>query len=284
MALRDWLLSAARVLGFSVVGAYAGAGLLLWWSQERMIFPVPGGFGRDALDQAAAELGARPLDLVASDGTRLYAWHRAAGGGRQRLVLFFHGNGEAVSMYTGLYRVLQQAGWDVLALAYRGYPGSEGSPSEAGLALDAEAAWAWATGPGGYRPERIVVHGRSLGGGVATTLVAGDANPAGMVLESTFASLRGLARRTAPVYPVDQLLRHPFDSDQRAALLGVPVLVMHSRGDELIPPELGGRALAPLIAEADYHEVEGWSHNDCLPLADPGLREVYLAFLERLVP
>src|SRR5688572_6952919 len=133
--LRQWALRILRVVGGSLAGAWLGAGLLLWWTQERMIFPAPGGIGRDALDQAAAELGATPLDLVASDGVRLYAWHREAGGDRKRLVLYLHGNGEAVPMYAGLYRMLQRAGWDVLVLAYRGYPGSEGEPSEAGLTL-----------------------------------------------------------------------------------------------------------------------------------------------------
>lgn len=280
--MRRWL----RLLGTTVTAtfavAYLAVGALLWALQERMIFPAPGGIGRDALDQAAAEFGAAPVDLVASDGTRLYAWHRTAGSTRDRLLLFLHGNGEVVTSYLPLYRLLQQDGWDVLALAYRGYPGSEGAPSEAGMALDAEAAWAWATDR--YAPGRIVVHGRSLGGAVAASLVAGPANPSALVLESTFVSMRDLARRQAPLYPVDWLLRHPFDTRDRAPALGVPVLLMHSRDDQVIPADLGGRALRNVIAEVDYHEAAGFTHQDCLPMSDPELRRVYLAFLARAVP
>jgi uncharacterized protein len=262
---------------------YLGLGLLLWVMQDRMLFPAPGGIGRDALDAAAAELGAQPLDLVAEDGVRLYGWHLRSEG--RRLVLYLHGNGETVADYTPLYRMLLRSGWDVLAIAYRGYPGSDPvPPSEEGLGKDAAAAWAWAVGPGGYAPDHVVVHGRSLGGGVAAILVDGDPNPAGLVLESTFVSVRALARRTAPIYPVDWLLRNPFDTRARAPRLGVPVLVLHSRDDQVIPLAFSGKALLDVIAEAEYHETAGLSHNDPLPIADPELRAAYLAFLERIVP
>lgn len=271
-----------RVVLLSVIGAYLAGGLVLWAIQDRLLFPIPGGIGRDSLDANAAEIGALPLDLVASDGVKLYAWNLRSNG--TRLVLYFHGNGEVLTDYTPLYRILLRNGWDVLAVAYRGYPGSEGSPSEAGLGRDAEAAWQWAIGPGGYSPQRVIVHGRSLGGGVAAILVDGDANPAGLVMESTFASVRELAKGIAPIYPVDCLLRNPFDTRDRAPRLGVPVLVFHSRDDQVIPIDHGGRALRGLFAEVEYEETSGYSHQDCLPVSDPNLRRTYLAFLERLVP
>lgn len=271
-----------RVLILALIGGYVGIGVALWAIQDRLLFPIPGGIGRDSLDANAAELGATTLDLVSSDGVDLYAWNLRSNG--TRLVLYLHGNGEVLTSYTPLYRMLLRNGWDVLALAYRGYPGSGGSPSEVGLGLDAEAAWRWAVGPGGYAPDRIIVHGRSLGGGVAAILVDGDANPAGLVMESTFTSVRELAKGVAPIYPVDWLLRNPFDTRARAPRLGVPVLVMHSRDDVVIPIDKGGRALRGLFAEAEYEETAGYSHQDCLPVADPNLRRVYLGFLERLVP
>jgi alpha-beta hydrolase superfamily lysophospholipase len=273
-------------LGVVAVGVWLGIGGFLWMMQDKLIFPIPGGIGRDALDAAAAELGAEPMTLETADAVHLYAWHlRAAGSTGRRLVLYLHGNGETVADYTPLYRILMRSGWDVLATAYRGYPGSDPvPPSEEGLARDAQAAWDWAVGPGGYAPDHVVVHGRSLGGGVAAILVDGDANPAGLVLESTFASLTDLARRTAPTYPVSLLLRSRFDTRDRAPRLGVPVLVLHSRDDLVIPIDLSARALLPVIAEVEYHETAGWTHQDCLPVADPDLRAAYLAFLEQRVP
>jgi fermentation-respiration switch protein FrsA (DUF1100 family) len=261
------------VVLLGLLGGYVGGGLLLLAFQDRLLFPVPGGIGRDSLDANATELGAIPLDLEASDGVRLYAWNLRSNG--NRLLVYLHGNGEVIADATPLYRILMRDGWDVLSIAYRGYPGSEGSPSEAGLGRDAEAAWLWAIGPGGYAPERIVVHGRSLGGGVAAILVDGDANPAGLVMESTFASVRELAHR---------MLRNPFDTRARAWRLGVPVLLMHSRDDQVIPVDLGGRALRGLFAEVEYHETAGYPHQVCLPCADRSIRKIYLDFLNRVVP
>ena len=275
----------ARALALSVLGiigaVWAGYVALLWFLQDRIVFPAPGGIDRASLDQAAGELGARALDLEASDGTPLYAWHRSVGA--DRLAIYLPGNGETVAENTGLHRLLLNEGWDVLALAYRGYPGSGGHPGEEGVVLDALAAWDWAVAQGGYTPDRIVVHGRSLGGGVAAHLVE-QKNPAGVVLESTFVSARALARRMAPLAPVDLMFRHPFDTIERAPRFGVPALVMHSTSDQVIPVELGGRGLLPYLAEATYVEVEGVSHAQCLPVADRELRDAYISFLEEVVP
>lgn len=280
-------LQALRFATLVVGGPYVGWGLLLWWLQDRLLFSAPGGIDREALDQAAAEVGARTLDLAASDGTPLYAWHRAAPrepGRRPRLALYFGGNAEVVSDNQPVHRLLLQAGFDVLALSYRGYPGSGGRPSERGLGRDAEAAWAWATGPGGFPPDRVVLYGRSLGGGVAALLAAGPANPAAMVLESTFSSVSEVAGAgIARAYPVTWLIRHPFDSRARAPQFGVPVFVMHSAADEVVPAALGGRRLAERIADVELHEVDGLGHNDPIPLRREEVGRALLAFLDRAV-
>jgi fermentation-respiration switch protein FrsA (DUF1100 family) len=262
-----------------VIAGYLGYGLLLYVLQDRMVFPAPG-IDRGTLEIAAAEVGARGVDLVASDGVRLYGWHRTKG--HDRVILYFHGNGETVAGNVGLQRLLLNAGWDVFALAYRGYPGSEGAPSERGVVRDALAAWDWAVASG-YEPDRVVLHGRSLGGAVAAHL-AEQRNPAALVLESTFVSVKAMAKRQAPLYPVDWLLRHPFDTIERLPRIGVPTLVMHSRDDEVVPVHLGGRELHLRLAEGVYHETGGYGHDDCLPVVDPALRQVYLAFLDKRVP
>lgn len=276
---------AARVVIGGVVAAlalvYAMAAGLLWAIQDTLIFPAPGGIGRASLDEAARETGAVPVDLVADDGVALYAWHHNVKS--DRLLIYLPGNGETVAENAPLHRLLVNEGWDVLALAYRGYPGSGGTSSEVGLARDALAAWSWATGPGGFEPDRIVLHGRSLGGGVAAHL-AEARNPAAVVLESTFVSVRALAERTAPWAPVGLLLRHPFDTVERAPRLGVPVLVLHSVSDQVIPVELGGRGLLPVLADATYVETEGLGHEQCLVVADRQIREAYVRFLAEIVP
>ncbi len=274
------LLAALVGLGLVLATAWAAYGALVYQLQDGLVFPAPGGIDRVSLDAAAAEIGARPLELEASDGTRLYAWHRDAGG--HRAVLYLHGNAETVAGSMGLQRLLHRHGWDFFAVAYRGYPGSEGAPSEEGVTRDARAAWDFVTGELGIPAEHVVVHGRSLGGGVALHLVE-DIEPAGLVLESTFRSVLELAGRTAPGLPTERLLRHPFRSDLRAPDCALPSIVLHSRDDATIPVD-HGRWLASSLPDGELVEVGGHGHGELLAVRSRPARERYLAWLEARVP
>src|SRR5690606_28134356 len=121
---------------FLLGAAWAGYGSLLYALQDAMVFPAPS-VPRASLDAAAREVGARALALEAADGTRLYGWHTAAGTQpgttSGRAVLYLHGNGAVLSASLPLQRRVRELGWDFAAVAYRGYPGSEGHPSEAGV-------------------------------------------------------------------------------------------------------------------------------------------------------
>ena len=130
--------------------------------------------------------------------------------------------------------ILQDRGWHVLSVAYRGYPGSDGRPSERGLKQDISAAYAFARSELGMTPQQIVFHGRSLGGGVVGTVML-DVPSAGLILESTFTSVVDRASELYPYVPVRWLLRHRFDTSSRASGYTRPVFVIHSTADEVIP-------------------------------------------------
>jgi alpha-beta hydrolase superfamily lysophospholipase len=264
----------------TAAGAYVLYLLGMVALQDQLVFPVPGGVGVDQLDAAAVEVGATPFRTRTTDGRQLYGWHRRAGG--DKAVLYFHGNGETVAANVALQRLVTQQGFDFVTVAYGGYPGSEGEPSEDSLHADALALWTHATETLGIAPERIVFHGRSLGGGVAIRL-ATETNPAALVLESTFHSLLEIAQQRAVGLPVRWLLRHPFESWRHAPRVGVPVLQLHSRDDGLIPVD-HARRLQHRFAEGTYVESEGLSHNDVLPAAHGPSRTAYLDFLHRAVP
>jgi len=267
------VLSLLVVCALAVYLAYGGT---LYAFQDLQVFPAPGGVDRGGLDQAASEIGAEAVDLVAEDGTRLYGWYRRSKG--ERAVLYFHGNAEMVNGSIALQRQVAREGWDFLVIAYRGYPGSEGKPSEAGLAMDARAAWRWLSEERGIAPENIVIHGRSLGGGVGSRL-ASEVACGGLVLESTFTSALALASSMVPpVYLVERLLRHPFRTDLRAEELNCPVLILHSQGDRVIPVE-HGRGLAALIDGAEYLELGGLGHEYSLVVHSPEGRKRYFGWL-----
>lgn len=272
------------LVGALATGAVAVAGLLwgtacaaLWWSQEALIFPAPGGIDRSALDQTAAEVGAAPFALTADDGVPLYGWHRARPPTRTTpcAVLYLHGNGETVAGSARLGQAVTRAGCDFYVVAWRGYPGSGGRPSEEGLRRDARALWDHVTGPAGVPADRIIVHGRSLGGGVAAQLAAA-VQPGGVVLESTFRSVRAIAAASYPWLPVDALLRHPFDSEAVAPRIARPTLVLHGTADHTIPVS-HGRALAQLVPGARYREIPDVDHDQSLALG-PG-RDDYLGLV-----
>ncbi len=194
--------------------------------------------------------------MRSADGLELNAWHvRPAADGY--LLLYFHGNGGNLSSLGAQFEAFQEAGAGVLAVDYRGFGKSQGVPSEAGLYLDSEALYDKALELG-YKPERIVIYGRSLGGGVATYLASRRA-AAGMVLESTFTSVEDVARRSHGAAAAR--LVFGFPSLERMAALTLPVLVMHGTVDDLIPPDMAS-ALAKAGARTELWMVEGAHHNN----------------------
>ncbi len=267
-----WIVAAVAVLA----ALYATPAAALWALQDAMLFPAPG-VPRATLDTEAARHGARPVTLTTADGVELYAWYTPSTG--DRLILYFHGNGSTPGEAARLRPLVAPHGYGLLAPTYRGYPPSGGVPSEAGLIEDARAAWSYATEELGFAPENIVLHGRSLGGGVATAL-ATEVAPRARVLECTFASVRDVAAGRYPIYPVSWLIRHPFDSEARAPRVRAPTLVVHGDQDEVVPVA-HGRRLARAFPDAAYVEVPGEGHGGALVRGEGAARVACIGLLAR---
>jgi fermentation-respiration switch protein FrsA (DUF1100 family) len=193
------------------------------------------------------ELVATPADyglryeevaLVTRDNVKLASWALLTSEDAPWLI-YFHGNGENVSRYLPFTRQLVAMGLNVLMLEYRGYGASEGTPSEAGLYRDAEAAYTHLLEQG-VDPSRIALYGFSLGSGVATHLAA-NAEVAAVVLEAPFTSVPDVARSIYRIVPT-RLMRNRFDSASRIDRIGAPLLVLHARDDRVVP-FAQGRAL-----------------------------------------
>ncbi|MBK7792053.1 MAG: alpha/beta hydrolase [Betaproteobacteria bacterium] len=217
----EWIALLAAVL--------LGVPALAWFAQERLIFlPQPG--------VAAAYLpaGTEPLEFVASDGTRLRGWMRGAGAAPAPLVLYFGGNAEEVSGTLADPRWPRD--WAIVAVNYRGYGASEGSPGESALVADAQLIYDAVAARPDVDRRRIVAFGRSLGTGVAVKL--GAARPlAGLILVSPFDSLVALGRTHYPWLPVSALLRHRFDAAAEAPRLAAPLLAIVADRDSIVPNE-----------------------------------------------
>ncbi len=207
----------------------------VWVFQERMVF-----FPLRELDGRPSDVGLAYEDvhIVTRDGVGLHGWY-VPGEDARGTVLFCHGNAGNISHRLETVALLHGLGLNVLLFDYRGYGKSGGRPREAGLYRDAEAAWDYLTTKRGEAPERIVLMGRSLGGGVAAWLAA-RRGPAALILESTFTSIADLGRRFYPLLP-RFLARIRFDTLSHLAGVRCPLLVAHSRDDDVVPFVMGQR-------------------------------------------
>ncbi|WP_295441924.1 alpha/beta hydrolase [uncultured Thiodictyon sp.] len=251
------------------LGLLAGGLYLLqpWmvFMPSREIAQTPGDWG----------LAYEELWLRARDGVRLHAWYLPQPGAHQ-VLLFFHGNAGNISHRRSSLEIFHRRGLAVLILDYRGYGRSDGRPSEAGLYRDATAAWDYLVGTRGIAPGAIVIFGRSLGGAVAARLAA-EVQPAGLILESTFSSVPDLAGALYPVLSHITMLRYRFDTVSALSAVRCPVLVLHSREDDIIPYALGQRVYEAAHPPKAFQDLIG-DHNGGF-LLSPGYEQGLAQFL-----
>jgi uncharacterized protein len=212
---------------------YVALVAFLWVRQESMVF-LPGIPGRQlAATPAAIGLDYEDLRIATADGEELHAWFIPAREERG-VLLFFHGNAGNISHRLESLRIFNGLALSVLILDYRGYGQSTGSPTEEGTYEDARAAWRYLVEERGVPGERIVLFGRSLGGAVATWLAA-EHRPRGLIVESTFRSVPEVAAELYWFLPVRALARIEYPVEELIARVEAPLLIVHSRDDEIIP-------------------------------------------------
>jgi hypothetical protein len=201
------------------------------------------------------------LALTTSDGVLIEAWY-VPGPAERPVVLLSHGNGGNISHRLEKLKLLRRAGaGGVLLYDYRGYGRSEGTPSEAGTYLDGEAAWSWLVSTG-VAPGRIVLHGESMGAGVAVELASRHPDAAGLVIESGFTSTLAMGRRIMPRWvPVSWMVRYRYDNLAKLPKVPLPTLVLHSPQDEIVPYEMGRALFEAAPGRTSFVDLRG-GHND----------------------
>lgn len=194
------------------------------------------------------------------------------------VILFLHGNAQEVYSWSLVHRELSPLGCRLLLIDFHGYGKSGGEPHEAGLYLDGRAALAWLARRGIGDAETIVF-GKSLGGGVACE-IAQDRGFKALVLESTFTSLKSVARRLFPFVPPGIPLGEVYDSIAKIGRARSPVLVIHGEGDDLIPASEGMDLFAAAPEPKELFLVPGAGHNDVSIAAGPAYARRIAAFLD----
>lgn len=244
--------------------------VVLWGLQRRMLY-LPAG-APPAVQEVLPD--GEDVHLQTADGLELDAWWLPGG---PTAVVVLPGNAGNRAGRAPLARALGDLGLSVLLVDYRGYGGNAGSPSEDGLVADARAARTWVEDRAGT--ERVVLFGESLGAAVAIA-VAVDRPPAALVLRSPFTSVVDVARaHLGPVPAV--LVRDRFPSERRIADLDVPVLVLATEDDEVVPFEQSRRVATAGGDDVELVRVPAAGHNDPALLDGDALLDAVASFLER---
>lgn len=234
--------------------------MLRWFEYHQVYHPSR------TMDATGLELDPAREDVyfATADGVKLNAWFypaRANPAPRQEVFLLCHGNAGNISHRLGQYAALLELGVSVLAFDYRGYGRSEGRPSEPGTYADAQAAYGWLREKG-FPPRKIIVLGESLGGGVATELAAREP-VGGLVLMSSFTCVADVGRELFPWLPVKWINTIKYDTCGKLPRIHVPLLILHSRSDALMPFHHAQRNFAAANEPKMLWELAG-DHNDIL--------------------
>ncbi|MGI9353062.1 MAG: alpha/beta hydrolase [Rhizobiaceae bacterium] len=263
-----------RILGFLkfilifALTFYAVTVAVVFFLQEQLIFPAP-----DFPVASTEDENFRQESIRTLDGEVLFALHHPSENG-EATILVFHGNADAAIFQKSKGAALIEAGFGVLLVEYRGYPGSTGTPTEAGLYIDGRAAYDFILK---QREQPIGLYAHSLGTGVAVRLAA-EREVFSVVLESPFDSLMAVAQRRFPWMPVSLLLKHKFQSDLQMQYVQAPVLIMHGDKDDIIPFEHGRRLHQEASVDARFLKIENAGHND---LSNFGTSDRAASFLKQ---
>jgi alpha-beta hydrolase superfamily lysophospholipase len=273
-----WRVGALAVLGPALVVFLVSMGLAA--AQDLLLFP---GTWRRAAEAPSALVAAgfAVHEVTGADGVPLRLVHRAAEG--RRAILHVHGNAELVGDHARLATLAAVGGWDWVAVELRGYGGVAGWPSEAALADDVLTGLGWIEQTLGVPADEVVLHGRSMGGGVVGAAVRrlGERQVAGVVLESTFDALTPVVAHHVPLVPAGLLLAHRFDTAEALAERAEPVWIVHGTADPVVP-FARHEALAAALPRARTFVVEGGVHSPSLLRTDPAAQAAWGLWLDGL--
>jgi pimeloyl-ACP methyl ester carboxylesterase len=257
---RSWLRRCLRLFLMGG-GCYLAVLLVLLAMEDQFLYPAD--TSRDNWTPPGG-VAVQDLTVVSGDGTPIHCWWSAPPGWKpeQGALLFCHGNGGNLS-----HRGSQMARWQaklnvgVLLFDYPGYGKSGGKPSEAGCYAAAEAAHDWLTRTRGVPPERVILYGGSLGGGVAIELATRHP-PRALVTAAAFSSFPDMAQVKFPWLPGRYLVRNQYDNVHKIAALHCPVFIAHGTADRLVPFSQGEELYRAANEPKRFFVIEGGAHNE----------------------
>ena len=220
------------------ITVYASICLALFMLQRKILYKpareqlAPHHYGLNELEQ---------VDLMAKDGTNIKAWYKPAPKGRLTM-LYFHGNAGNLADRSEKLEALQKRGIGIMALSYRGYGNSEGSPTEQGIYQDARAAIEYLQQEKNISNDQLFIYGESLGSGVAVQM-ATEQHFRALVLEAPYTSITNTGYERYPLFPIKFLLKDHFDSIGKIPNVHTPLMIFHGYLDMVMPIHHGRQLL-----------------------------------------
>lgn len=270
-------------LGVVVAIIYFAVCIFLFLKQTRFIF-----FPSSVIDTTPDFYNLRyedvwlPVSAKSGKVEQIHGWWIGANQPNGKVLLYLHGNSVNIGANVTRAHWFHQLGFSVLLIDYRGYGRSEGAfPSESQVYQDAATAWDYLVYQQQIPPSQIFIYGHSLGGAVAIDLALKHPNAAGLVVESSFTSIRKVLayRNNFRMFPVDMILKQHFDSIRKVPNLKIPVLFIHGTDDIIVPAFMSQELYAAAPEPKKLILIPGAAHNNVAQVAPSVYLEAVRSFV-----
>jgi fermentation-respiration switch protein FrsA (DUF1100 family) len=251
-----------------VVVAYVGVVGYLYFFQESFVYE-PSGTLETPTEKGLPSV--EVIELTMADGTPLTGWYKTAEAG-EPVLLYFQGNSGNISGRADRFRQVLDSGFGLLAMSYRGYPGSGGKPSEKAIFSDALEIFDWLE----ERTDDIVIHGESLGTGIAT-YTASQRPEEALILEAPYTAVVDIAAERHPWVPVRLLMHDQYKTYDYIDETDTPLLIVHGTADTTIPVRYGEELFEMALDPKELFIIDGATHGN---LWENGLWPAALNFLQ----
>lgn len=271
-------------LGVLVVLIYTVICLFLFFQQTRFIF-FPSSDIQTTPEFLNLDYQEVWLPVAAGSGKveQIYGWWIPSEPDT-KVLLYLHGNGINIGANVEHAWRFHQLGFSVLLIDYRGYGRSEGSfPTEARVYQDATAAWDYLVNKR-YQPEQIFLYGHSLGGAIAIDLAVKHPDAAGLIVESSFTSIREMVdyQGRFGMLPVELILNQRFNSISKMHALQMPLLFIHGTADWQVPDFMSQELYAAAPEPKKLLLVPGAGHNDVAEVGGFQYLQTVQSFVEQV--
>lgn len=216
---------------------------------------------------------------------RMHGWWIPAARDNTKVLLYLHGNGINIGANIAHAYRFYQLGFSILLMDYRGYGRSEGGfPTEARVYQDAADAWNYLVKKRQIQPSQIFIYGHSLGGALAIDLAVQHPEAAGLIVESSFTSIREIVAHQGRfwMFPVDLILNQRFDSISKVRSLQMPVLFIHGTADLMVPAAMSQLLYAAAPEPKQLVLIPGAGHNDVAEVAGSQYLQAVQRFVEQV--